>query len=188
MITEKKTVKNYISVSYVLVIFIAVLFTWLLHEFAHWLTGEMLGNDMAMTMNASYPVSGKYQEPWHEKLVSAAGPLVTILQAFLFSILLSKGQNRSLFPFLITCLYMRFLAGAMNVVNPNDEGRISRALGLGLYTLPVMVNLILFFLVWQISKSRNFKQGFITRTVLLIMLFSSVLILSDQVLRLTILR
>ena len=83
---------------------------------------------------------------------------------------------------------MRLLAGIMNFINPNDEGRISLDLGLGTFTLSILVVGFLFYLTYDISKIRGFKAKLIVTTTLLIMLFSSILILSDQALKVIILR
>jgi ABC-type spermidine/putrescine transport system permease subunit II len=75
---------------------------------------------------------------------------------------------------------MRTLAGFMNLINLNDEGRISNALGLTPAFLPAVVTGILFYLVYTTIKAQHYKIRLVTSTVLLIMLFSSILILSDQ--------
>ena len=170
----------------VLVTAIAVLFTWMLHEFAHWLAGEALGNNMIMTFNTSYPATGRYLAASHDNIVSAAGPIVTLFQAVVFYFLLKKEKNRSLFPFLLTCLYMRTLAGVLNIINLNDEGRISKDLGLGAYTLPIVVVAILFYLVYSTAKRNSYTIKFMAGSVLLIMLISAVIILADQAMKLRI--
>ena len=175
------------SLKYVFTTMIAVSFTWTLHEFTHWITGELLGNNMIMTLNTCYPKSGHYIENWHSMVISAAGPTVTLIQAITFYYLLKIKPDKSLFPFLLTCLYMRFLAGVMNFINPNDEGRISIDLGLGKFTLSILIVGILFYLTYDISKTRGFNTKLISTTTLLIMLFSSLIILADQSLKLIIL-
>lgn len=171
-----------INFKYVLAILVAVIFTWILHEFSHWTAGELLGNDMIMTLNGCYPKSGQYRENWHSTVISAAGPIVTLIQAIVFYSLLKVKSEKLLFPFLLTCLYMRFLAGVMNFINPNDEGRISTDLGLGVFTLSILMVGILFYLTYAASKAKGFQSKFVVSTILLIMLFSSVVILSDQAL------
>ena len=175
-----------ISFKYILVALAAVLFSWFVHELAHWATGEALGIDMAMTLNKSYSKSNGYSAGWQEMIISAAGPFITIVQAFLFYFLLRRNGSNLLFPFLLTPLYMRTLAGVMNFINLNDEGRISRDLGIGPLTLPLIVFALLFFLVYRRSSQNEYTGKFITTTVLLIMLFSSVLILVDQAMRIII--
>jgi hypothetical protein len=172
-----------ISFTYALVTLLAVVLTWLIHEFAHWSTGELLGNDMGMSLNRTYSKTGNYGAVWHQTIISAAGPMATLVQAIVVFFLLQKGASKMLFPFLLTSLYMRFLAGAMNFINLNDEGRISRDLGLGSFTLPFLVFGILFYLVYSISKTKDYPGKFIAITTLLIMIFSSILILSDQALK-----
>ena len=176
------------SLKYALITMIAVIFTWTLHEFTHWITGELLGNDMIMTLNTCYPKSGQYLEDWHSTVISAAGPIVTVIQAITFYYLLKIKSSTALFPFLVTCLYMRFLAGVMNFINPNDEGRIGMDLGIGTFTLSILVVAFLFYLTYKISKKRGLKAKLMVTTTLWIMLFSSTLIIGDQALKVAILR
>jgi len=75
---------------------------------------------------------------------------------------------------------MRFLAGSMNVVNLNDEGRISSYLGIGTFTFSIVVCGLLVFKVFLISKKYRLTVRLQLGSVLLIMLFSSVIILTDQ--------
>ncbi|KAA3440390.1 hypothetical protein [Rufibacter hautae] len=165
---------------YVLATLAAVALSWPLHELAHWLTGELLGYDMTMTLNATYPTGRKYLHEWHGHVMSAAGPILTILQALLIYFLLKRNGTTLLFPFLVTCLYMRLMAAGISFLNPNDEARISKALGIGMFTLPLLVSGLLFFLTYDVSKARKLKTKLILWTVFLIMFFSSILILSDQ--------
>jgi hypothetical protein len=184
---KKSKLQPSINGRVVLVTAIAVLATWLLHEFAHWITGEWLGNEMVMTLNTSYPVTDHYLHASHENMVSAAGPIITLIQAIIIYFLLKGEKNRILFPFLLTCLYMRTLAGLLNIINLNDEGRISKDLGLGVYTLPLLVIAVLFYLVYGAVKEKGFSTKFIVGSVLLIMLFSSIIVLADQAMELRIL-
>ncbi|HEU5290748.1 MAG TPA: hypothetical protein VFU05_08915 [Cyclobacteriaceae bacterium] len=180
--------RDSLGMSHVIITAVAVVTTWIIHEFAHWSVGELLGNNMVMTLNTSYPVNAVYSQPWHEHLISAAGPLITILEAIVFYFLIKKTNSRTFFPFLFTCLYMRTLAGVMNLINLNDEGRLSQALGLGTFTIPFLVFGILLYLAFTVVQEKNYKTKHIVITILLIMLFSSILILSDQMMRLTIIK
>jgi hypothetical protein len=176
-----------IRLKYVLATLAAVALTWLIHEFAHWVTGELLGNQMAMTLNTCNPVSGSYKEDWHKTIISTAGPVVTFFEALVIYFLLQKNYSHLLFPALLTCFYMRLVAGGISVINPNDEARISETLGLGTFTLPILISSILFYLVYQIVKKRKFTAKQITVAVLLIMLFSSIIILTDQAMKIRLL-
>jgi len=179
--------ENTIGIAYVLATLAAVVFTWLLHEFSHWATGGLLGDPMVMTLNACYPKSGGYTGSWHEAAISMAGPVVTLTEAVIFYWLLKRSPHKLLFPFLLTCFYMRLLAGVMNFINLNDEGRVSRWLGMGTFALPVVISGILFYLVYDIVKTRKFSAKLIVLTLLLIMLFSSIIILADQAFKVRIL-
>lgn len=159
---------------------LAVLITWILHEFAHWITSESLGYETVMTLNATSPVKGQNISEWHRFLISAAGPLVTIFQAVAVFIFLRNSWSKHLYLFLFVAFYMRLLAGGMNIISPNDEGRISEYLGLGLYTLPLFVSTLLLYLMYSTSKRYRLDRKFQMFTLFTIMILSSVIILVDQ--------
>ena len=75
---------------------------------------------------------------------------------------------------------MRLLAGAMNIINVNDEGRISQFLNLGTYTLPILVSILLFIMVFNLSKKYALTLRFQLTTLLIVMVISSIVILADQ--------
>ena len=182
MIDQKITLK------YVFATVGAVLFTWLLHEFTHWVTSELLGYEAIMRLNSVSPVAGQQQNEWHQIYISASGPIITLLQAlFIYIVLKTKGWNKLIYSLLFVPLYMRLLAGIMNVIKPNDEGRISEFLDIGLYTLSILVSMFLFFLVYNISKKYSLNWKFNLWTVILIIVASSILILLDQFLKIRIL-
>jgi hypothetical protein len=168
------------NLQYVLAAALAVFLTSLFHELAHWATGELLGNRMGMNLNAAFPVSGEYIQPWHALVVTAAGPLFTVLQGFVVYLLTQKYKNKFLYLFLFTPLIMRVLALFMNFLTPNDEGRISLALGLGLLTVPILICSILFFLTWRASRQNGYSVKFNAVSTVLVIFFLSVLILSTQ--------
>ena len=177
-----------ITLKYVLVGIVAVIFTWFIHEFAHWLTSEFLGYETIMRINGTSSVNGENPTDWHKNYISASGPIVTFLQGLIvFIILNSRNWNKYFYLFLFTAFYMRLLAGLMNFVNQNDEGRISTFLKIGTFTLPVIVSGLLFFMVCRISKKYDLNRKFQFWTTLIIMIVSSILILSDQFLKIRIL-
>jgi hypothetical protein len=168
------------KVKYVLITAIAVFFSFFFHEVAHWVTGELLGNDMAMRLNSAYPKSGNYIKNWHATVISATGPLFTILQGIVFYFIIDKTGNRQLYPFLLLAFIQRFLAMALTFINPNDEARISQSLGLGLFTLPLIVCVLLFIPLYKISNKYNYGFKFNGLTIAWAMLFISTLIFADQ--------
>jgi len=175
------------KIKYLITILIAVLFTWLLHEFSHWITYTALGYDALMSLNKVFPIN---ETPTliHSIIASATGPIVTIIQAIIiYGFLKYKKWNIYLYPLLLTPLYMRFLAGLFNFINPNDEGRISEYLGIGLFSLSIIVSSFLFYLVYDISKKYKLPVKFQIISVITVMAVSSILILLDQTIKLRIL-
>ena len=175
-----------LTLRYTIISMIAVFLTFFFHEIFHWIAGELLGYKMTMTLNSVSLTEGQYIKSWHDTLVSAAGPIFTILQASTFFIIMRQNKNILFYPFLFAPLYMRVLAGAMNFINLNDEGRISNTFGIGTFTLSIFVCILLLFFVFKISKQNNYTVKFQITNLLLTMVFSSMLILADQFLHLKI--
>src|SRR5690606_9613427 len=165
---------------YILFTIAAVVFTWIIHEFGHWLTAEALGYDAILRINGVAYTNGEDVEAAHQIMVSAAGPIITVFQALVVYYLLLRKWNKYLFPILFCAFYMRVLAGGMNFVNLNDEGRISSFLEIGTFTLPVIVSVALFLMVYGIAKKHDLRWKFSLITFLVIMITSSALILTDQ--------
>jgi len=180
------TDKDYV-LRQILITIVTVFITWEFHEFSHWLAGVLLGNKMTMTLNTAYPTNRKYNEEWNSTIVDSAGPLVTLLQAILSYALIKKYAMRFLFPSLLTCLYMRTLAAALTVINPNDEARISKTFGLGPWLLPITMVGILFYLTFDIAKTKEITKRTILVTAFTILGTSSAIILLDQALKIKLL-
>ncbi len=166
----------------------AVFFTWIIHEFAHWATSELYGYKTIMELNTTSLANGENPTKGQEAIISAAGPLITLLQAFIaFLWLKYRNWNKYIYPFLFITFYMRFLASIMNFVSLNDEGRISVFLEIGTFTLPIIISTVLFYLVYSTSKKHHINWKFQLATIFIVMVTSSVLILADQYLSLRIL-
>lgn len=172
--------KPVINAKYVLVFAVAVLLSWTLHELAHWVAGEYLEYDMGMTLNKTFPLGGQYTSERHYQLISAAGPVFTVCEAIFVFILLMQRRLLLLYPFLFTCFYMRLFAAIISFRNPNDEARISTALGIGKFTLPIIVTAVLFILLYKVTKQYRLSTKFILLNLGLTILFSTVIILSDM--------
>lgn len=169
-----------ISKQYIAIFAIAVFVTWTLHELAHWVVGECLGYTMGMTLNSSYPISGHFLQNWHYYLVSAGGPIFTLSEALLIFVLMTKRKRILLYPFLFTCFYMRLFATIISFRHPNDEARISTALDIGKFTLPIISSIILFVLVYKITTSYRLSTKFNWANLGLTIFFSSIIILTDM--------
>ncbi len=169
-----------IDKKYVAICAIAVFFSWTLHELAHWTVGEYLGYKMGMTLNATYPLSGQYSQDWHYQLISISGPIFTLCEALLIFILMTERKRIFLYPFIFTCFYMRLFATIISFRHANDEARISTAIGIGKFTLPIIMTGILFALVYKVSKAYRFDIKFNLANLGLTILFSSLIILTDM--------
>ena len=113
------------------------LFTNLVHEAAHWLVGALFGVDMRFGLNAVVYLSPTL--PWQRALADGAGPAVTILQALIAYAMVRRSAALTAFAFLYAAAFMRLVAGLVSVVHPNDEARLGVFLGIGMWTLPVLV-------------------------------------------------
>lgn len=173
--TKPKIDKRYVGV-----FAIAAFFSWTLHEFVHWTVGEYLGYKMAMTLNTCYPLSGHFSQDWHYQVVSAGGPIFTLCEAILIFILMKQRKRVLLYPFIFTCFYMRLFATVISLRKPNDEARISSAIGIGKFTLPIIMTVVLFALIYKTSKSYGFDAKFNLANLGLTILFSSIIILTDM--------
>ena len=116
---------------------LAFLITNLIHESAHWLMGAALGLEMQFGLNAVRYLSPTL--PWERALADAAGPVVTIVQGIVAYVMVTRSGSLKAFAFLYAAAFMRLVAGLVSIMHPNDEARLSLYLGLGKWTLPVLV-------------------------------------------------
>jgi glucan phosphoethanolaminetransferase (alkaline phosphatase superfamily) len=126
-------------------VFIAGFVTFALHEGGHWLAAVLLGHEAYFGLNsagARGPV-----EAADQMIISAAGPAVTVVQALVALWLIQARASAAAWVFLFWAAFMRFMATVISLFHPNDEARISEALGWGMWTLPVLVTLGLFALL-----------------------------------------
>ena len=129
---------------------LAGILSYLIHEAAHWLMGASFGANMEFGINAVRYLSPL--TPSQRAMTDGAGPCVTILQAIVAYVLLQRRRAPVAFAFLYFAAFMRVVAALISLVMPNDEARLSAYLGLGLWTLPLLVGGVLVALVWKASK------------------------------------
>ena len=126
-------------------VFIAGFITFVLHEGGHWLAALMLGHDAFFGLNSA-GARGAVSATDH-MIISAAGPVVTLVQALIALALVQAQRSAAAWVFLFWAAFMRFMATAISLFNPNDEARISDWLGWGPWALPVIVTVGLFVLL-----------------------------------------
>lgn len=123
-----------------------------LHELAHWAMGEALGHDMAMSLNRAAPIGPLMPSMRDQMLISAAGPLFTILVGlFGYGWVLLRGHRYG-YALLFMSWFERLAAAFVSLFHPNDEARISLMLGLGKWTLPGLVVCGLLLLLSHASR------------------------------------
>jgi hypothetical protein len=131
-------------------LFLAGFATFALHEAAHFATGWALGYDMTARLNGVSSLTPALLT--HKAIIDAAGPLATIAQAIVAFILLRHYKLNVAFAFLYFAAFMRVLATGVSTFNLNDEARLSLYLGIGTWTVPIMVSAGLLLLAWRGSR------------------------------------
>ena len=126
-------------------------FTYFFHEFGHWIVGEMFGNDMGLSLNNSNALSGYYIDKTHNLYISMGGPAFTILQAVVFLVFIEITKSIYVYPFVFFAAFSRFFSIVFGGFSLQDEARITSMLGVGTYSVAVIVILVLFIIAWRSS-------------------------------------
>ncbi len=132
--------------------FIPVAFcSYLFHEFGHWFVGELLGNDMVLSLNDSTARSGYYLDKAHGLYISMGGPAFTILQALIFSAIIEKTKSIYAYPFVFFAAFTRIFSIVFGEFRIQDEAKISSILNIGPYTAAIIVISALSLITWRSS-------------------------------------
>jgi hypothetical protein len=127
-------------------------FSYLFHEFGHWTIGELLGNDMAYSLNYVWAKNGSYIESSDDLYISLGGPIFTIFQALIFLLMLRRYRTIYLYPFIFFPMFMRLFSIVLGGFGNQDEARISTILNIGTYTVAIIVLTMLFLIVLRASQ------------------------------------
>lgn len=146
MIVDKKILGRL----YLLFIPIAY-FSYLFHEFGHWIVGEIFGNGMIFSLNYVWPKAGHYINESHNLYVSIGGPAFTILLAIISLLIIEKYSTIYAYPVLFFQFVLRFFSLVFGGFSQQDEARISSIIGLGTYTVGIIVLLLLLLIVLRAS-------------------------------------
>lgn len=160
----------------VALLFIPVAFlTYLFHESGHWIVGEMLGNDMVLSLNSANAHSGSYLDKTHSLFISMGGPAFTMLQAIIFLIIIEKTKSIYAYPFVFFAAFSRFFSLVFGEFSQQDEARIAVMLDIGTYPVAIIVIMVLFLIVWRSSyllklnlKAIGYYTTFSTLSILLV--------------------
>lgn len=133
------------GIGFYLLVFVAGFLTFVLHEGGHWLAAVLLGHDAHFSLNRAGARDAV--EAGHMVLITAAGPAVTVLQGLAAFALVQARRSAAAWAFLFWAAFMRLMATVISLWNPNDEARLSKHFGLGTWTLPIIVTLVLLALL-----------------------------------------
>ena len=131
---------------------LAFFITNLVHEAGHWLMAAALGIEPVFGLNGVKYLAAR--SDLQRALADGAGPLVTIVQGIVAYALVMRSASLKAYAFLYAAAFMRLAAAVVSVMLPNDEARISMLLGLGKWTLPLLVAAGL--VVLAVKGSRRF--------------------------------
>ncbi|GAB6283658.1 MAG: hypothetical protein STSR0008_24440 [Ignavibacterium sp.] len=137
----------------VIILFIPIAFiTYIFHEFGHWIFGELLGNDMTLSLNNSSPKSGYFINDSHALWSAIGGPLFTIIQALIFSVI--TWITKSIYTYSITffAVFSRFFSIIFGGISSQDEARIASMLDTNTYLIAAIVLTILFLILWKNNR------------------------------------
>jgi hypothetical protein len=129
--------------------------TFLFHESGHWMAGELLGEQMVLSLNNAAPCSGYYAEQANEVFILAGGPAFTLLQAVISWIVIEKTKSIYVYPFVIFAAFCRFFSLVFGGFSRQDEAKIAYLLNIWPYTVALVVLSALFLVAWRSSKVLN---------------------------------
>ena len=146
-------------------------FSFFFHELGHWIIGEVLGNDMILRLNGVSPKSGQYLENTH-LYVLLGGICFTLLLSLTSWFVIEKYKIIYLYPVVFYNFFMR-LCPQIIKFDWQDEAKISMLLGIGKYTVAIIVLVGLLLITWRTSYvlKRNYKDNLLYVIVSLICTF-----------------
>ena len=146
-------------------------FSFLFHELGHWLVGEILGNDMILSLNGTRPKSGQYIENT-SFYITCGGVCFTILLIIIFWYVIEKYKIVYFYPIVFFNFFFRLFTFALRF-DSQDEAKISAFLGIGKYTIAIIVLISLFLITWRVSHvlKRNYKDNLLFVIVSVVCIF-----------------
>lgn len=100
-----------IDVRFFLLLIPVAYFSYMFHEFGHWILGEILGNHMVYSLNLVWPRDGHYLHASNDLLVSLGGPGFSLLQAAIALLVVEKSRTLLI---VIRCSYRLHIGAKMN--------------------------------------------------------------------------
>jgi len=128
-----------IDLRFFLLLVPAAYVSYLFHELGHWSVGELLGNEMAYSLNYAWPKSGSYVHPDDGVLVSMGGPVFSIVQSFMALLIIEKYRTLNAYPFAFFPMFSRYFSLVLGGFEKQDEAQIAVVLGMWRYLVALMV-------------------------------------------------
>lgn len=137
----------------VIIFFVPVAFiTYLFHESGHWIFGELLGNDMTLSLNNSAPRSGFFIKESHALWSAIGGPAFSIIQALIFLFIVRITKSIYAYSIAFFAVFSRFFSIVFGGISLQDESGIATMLGTNRYLVATMVLMIMFLIIWQCNR------------------------------------
>ena len=125
------------------------------HEIGHGLAGKALGYSVIVRSNHASVEGGVFRSATDALIMSAAGPLVTLLIALVAWPMAQRGSKLAA-GVVLAALASRLIAAVVSLNYSNDEARISLALGIGKWTLFAVVIVSLAALTVSVLRRQSF--------------------------------
>jgi hypothetical protein len=125
--------------------------SYLFHELGHWTVGEILGNRMVYSLNYVWAKEGYFAHASDQLYSSIGGPAFSILQSVFALLVIEKYKALYAYPFAFFPMYNRFFSLFLGGFSKQDEAWISATLGIGTYTVAIIVLVILLSIVIRCS-------------------------------------
>jgi len=126
--------------------------TFLFHELGHWTFGELLGNEMTLSLNNSTTKNGYFLNDSDALWSAIGGPLFTIIQALIFLFVTWKTKSSIAYSIAFFAVFSRYFSIVFGGINLQDEARIAFMLGINKYFIAATVLIILFLILWKCNK------------------------------------
>jgi hypothetical protein len=128
-----------IDLRFFLLLVPAAYVSYLFHELGHWSVGELLGNEMAYSLNYAWPKSGGYVHASDGVLVSMGGPAFSIVQSLIALLIIEKYRTLNAYPFAFFPMFSRYFSLVLGGFEKQDEAQIALMLGMRRYLVALMV-------------------------------------------------
>lgn len=137
----------------VIIAFIPIAFiTYFFHEFGHWTFGELLGNDMTLSLNKSAPQSGYFINESGALWSAIGGPAFTIIQALFFLLITWVTKSVYAYSFSFFAIFSRFFSIVFGGIDLQDEASIASMLYVNKFIVAAIVLTILFLILWRCNR------------------------------------